>query len=150
MNSKIKVFAYGSNMWSARMVRRVSSAQFWSIGKLENMGLRFNKIGSSDGTGKANIVEQPNNRVYGVVYQVGHHDLKILDSFEKGYERMEFGVLDDFGNLIFTQAYTSNLIDSNLKPTQEYKDFVIGDALEHQLPICYVHRLKKTDIQSVS
>ena len=38
MSVKTKVFAYGSNMWSARMVGRVGSAQAWGLARIDQMG----------------------------------------------------------------------------------------------------------------
>lgn len=130
------------------MTGRVSSARFWRLAQIRNMALKFNKIGSLDGTGKANLVRQPNKTVFGVVYQLDRRDLPILDSFEKGYQRTQIKLMDSFGNPLQAEAYISDLTDSNLRPTQEYKDFVVGGALEHQLPICYVHRLNQIRVQS--
>ncbi len=63
----IKYFAYGSNMSSRRLMDRVPSAQFVSIGKLGEHRLRYHKK-SKDGSGKCDIehTENPENSVWNV------------------------------------------------------------------------------------
>lgn len=133
-------------MWSSRMVARVSSARFWGLAQFDDMALEFNKIGSLDGTGKANIVWQPEGTVFGVVYELDLLDLQLLDTFEKGYHRSAMALKDSGGNPVQAEAYISQLTDSNLRPTQQYKDFVVGGALEHQLPICYIQRINQVRV----
>ena len=140
---KTKVFAYGSNMWSARMFDRVGSARTWGLAKIDDMIIEFNKVGSVDGTGKANIVNRKNQTVYGVIYEMDPDDLLTLDSIEKGYQRNQLKFTDIEGNYLHAFTYISSLTDSSLRPTPEYKDFVVGGALEHRLPICYINRLSQ-------
>jgi len=123
------------------MFDRVSSARTWGLAKIDDMAIEFNKVGSIDGTGKANILEQRNQTVYGVIYEVDPDDLLTLDLIEKGYQRNQLKFRDIEGNDFHAFTYVSSLTDSSLRPTPEYKDFVIGGAFEHRLPICYINRL---------
>ena len=63
-------FAYGSNMSSKRLLRRVRAAQVFGIGTLHAHRLAFQKVSDVDGSGKADIVTHDSEHVMGVLYRL--------------------------------------------------------------------------------
>ncbi len=137
---KAMYFSYGSNMHADQMARRVSSASRVGLARLPGNRLVFNKR-SADGSGKANLVESPDEAVWGVLYEMHHDDMNILDQYEVGYHRV--GVCVYVGDDPLT-AYThlsTSLTDRPL-PYRWYKGLVLKAALEHGLPDDYLEYLK--------
>jgi gamma-glutamylcyclotransferase len=134
-------FAYGSNMKTDRMTKRVPSAKPLSYAKLMDKKLTFNKI-SSDGSGKTNIVDSENNVVLGVLFEVDEKDIMKLDAIEKGYEKQDVTVLGTDGQQIHTFTYVSAQTKDGLKPYDWYLNFLIEGAEENKLPKDYVDYLR--------
>jgi len=144
---KTRIFAYGSNMFTPRMRHRVFSARVLTPARLAKMTIEFNKIGFRDGTGKANLVESPDESVYGVIYEMDSSHLTELDRCELGYRRITFDLIDLDGKPWQAEAYMSKFVDDRLKPSQEYKDFVVNGALEHNFPLCYIQKINQFPVQ---
>ncbi|UCB54032.1 MAG: gamma-glutamylcyclotransferase [Thiotrichales bacterium] len=137
MNSII-YFAYGSNMSTPRIQRRVESAIVLSTAHLPEHSLRFHKI-SADGSAKCDIAHTGNtdDRVYGVVFEILHNDKHILDSHEglgNGYEEKRVSAYLRDGNVITATTYYATHIDASLQPYHWYKQHVLRGAREHSLP----------------
>lgn len=142
-------FAYGSNMLSARMKARAPSARAEGRAVLPRFRLRWHKIGA-DGTGKCDMVltDQPGDRVHGVVWRIGHADLKSLDRAEEmgsGYYACNVSIQFAGGGRRLARTYRAIPIDPSLKPLDWYKRFVVHGAREHGLPSNYVARLALTE-----
>lgn len=132
-------FAYGSNMSSARLRSRVSSARSLGAVHVTDWRLAFDKPGR-DGSGKANLVPSPGSLVWGVVWQLGESDWEILDRFEPGYQRARFRFEQGGRGAIEADAY---LFDSTpgarvVPPTASYVAHIVAGAEEHGLPDEYV------------
>jgi len=56
---KVKIFSYGSNMYSKRHVKRVQSAEIQGIGKAQGFKIEFFKK-SKDNSGKATLIRTTN------------------------------------------------------------------------------------------
>ena len=144
-----KYFAYGSNLFSARLRARVPSALVRSTGYLEGYTVRYNKR-SVDGSGKCNVVRtDENDRVYGVVYDFLVDEQAALDKHEglgRGYHTEEIRVVTDNGE---TGAYTyvadESAVDNSLRPYSWYKEFVVKGARQHPLPDEYIAQLESVD-----
>lgn len=74
-------FAYGSNMLSTRLAARVEVTVAMGVAVLDRKCLVFNKPGI-DRSAKANIVDSPPYKVWGVLYQIPSASWPQLDSFE--------------------------------------------------------------------
>ena len=76
-------FAYGSNMCTERLRRRVPSAVPLRIAKLLNHSLRFHKR-SDDGSGKsdAHFTGEPTDMVWGVIFEIVARQKRNLDQAE--------------------------------------------------------------------
>jgi gamma-glutamylcyclotransferase len=137
-------FAYGSNLYLPRMQGRVPSAEVVGNALLREHDLRFHMLGS-DETGKCDAfhTEEPDHYIWGVVYKIKKEERIHLDHAESlgtGYEIKHVDVEIEGQSLnVFT--YYALRIQENLRPTQEYYDYVHGGALHHQFPEDYLEHI---------
>ena len=143
--STILYFAYGSNMYTARLRYRVPSCRFHSTVQLLKHRLCFHKR-SSDGSGKCNAFATAASKdsVFGVVYEISPAEKPALDRAEglgSGYHDEYLRVQTPDGQDVQVQTYIADrdAIDDRLKPYSWYKDFVVKGAQEHGLPLEYIH-----------
>jgi gamma-glutamylcyclotransferase len=146
--SHVVVFAYGSNMLTARMCERAPSARKINIGQLVGYQLRWDKR-SKDGSGKCSVTEtgHPKDVAWGVVYQMSGEDKKNLDQAEglgQGYGERVVKILTSTGNGTAVLYYATS-VDPGLKPYDWYRDLVVEGAREHGLPEEYVRGLEAVE-----
>ncbi len=141
---KTLIFAYGSNMKTERMVKRVPGAKV--IGRVfaGNRKMVCNKK-SKDGSGKANLVETPGSVTWGVLYEVEDENLERLDRIEGGYERVLLAVTADDDTRLIAQAYVSDQLTADPRPFRWYKELVLDGAREHNLPPGYIEDLEEIE-----
>ena len=142
-------FSYGSNMSTPRLVDRVPSAKAVSVAHLEGHRLKFHKR-STDGSGKCDIelTNDPNDVVYGVVFQILASEKLALDKKEgigKGYNEKSVSVIGNNDELLNTVTYYATDIDSSLKPYHWYKEHVVRGAKEHNLPAEYIETVEAVE-----
>ena len=90
----ILYFAYGSNMSAARMKQRLGWEAPRRAATLRDFQLVFDQAGFNDPSwSPANIRSEQGGLVEGMVYEVEEKDLKILDGYEKYYQRLEVKVM---------------------------------------------------------
>ena len=138
-------FSYGSNMSSARLRDRVPSARFVAVAILPAHRLRFHKV-SRDNSGKcdAEETENPDDRVYGVVYEIANEEKPDLDRKEGlgfGYDEKVVEVITEQGKLNILM-YFATRVNSSLKPYCWYKEHVLIGAREHGLPPEYIAQIE--------
>ncbi|HLQ85159.1 MAG TPA: gamma-glutamylcyclotransferase family protein [Salinisphaeraceae bacterium] len=137
-------FAYGSNMLSSRLARRVPSLVPLGAARLPGHELRFDLRGS-DGSGKCNVVvaANPSAIVHGVVYQLDADRLERLHAAEgPAYEFVQLPVqLHDERVSAAVYRGRAKARVQGLRPFAWYLRFVVGGAREHGLPTAYVRRL---------
>ena len=86
----ILYFAYGSNMSAARMKQRLGWEASRRAATLRDFQLVFDQAGFNDPSwSPANIRSEQGGLVEGMVYEVEEKDLKILDGYEKYYQRLD-------------------------------------------------------------
>ena len=134
----IDYFAYGSNMSTARIRRRVGSAAVVSIAYLPGHRLQFHKRGA-DGSAKCDIEHTRSNhdRVHGVIFEVHSDEMLLLDYFEglgNGYEKKPVSVYLPDGSTRIAATYYATHIDASLQPYHWYREHVLRGAREHGLP----------------
>lgn len=139
------IFAYGSNMSTARLRLRVPSANPLDVGCLGGHALRWHKR-SVDGSGKCDAEETRDLRdsVWGVLFQIDPAHKKDLDRFEflgTGYAEKRVAVSTPTGP-VEACLYYAIQIDRALLPYRWYKAFVVAGAIEHSLPLEYIGALK--------
>ena len=136
-------FAYGSNMSSRRLLARVPGARALGRAYVDGWRLAFNKPGI-DGTGKANLVADPDETAWGVLYEIAPKDWPLLDQFEPRYERAWFRTETGAGTICDAQAYLfAGAPDGpTLSPGAEYLAHLLTGAQEHALPGYYIARIR--------
>lgn len=139
------VFAYGSNMLTARMAARAPAARLLGPALLERFALRWNKR-SKDGSGKCSIEETGRREdfVWGVLYELNAADKKQLDEVEglgRGYGERSVTVLTN-GKLVGAHVYYATSTDPNSRPYDWYRELVVSGARQHGLPSEYVQSLE--------
>ncbi len=136
-------FAYGSNMSTARLRKRMLSCKPLGVATLLGHTLRFHKH-SMDKSGRCNAFASGNdNSVIGVLFTFDPVDRAKLDEAEgvgSGYEHAMVTVINDKGRRrkVFTYLATPDYIDDGLKPYGWYKNLVLAGSKEHRLPLEYI------------
>lgn len=150
----MKIFAYGSNMCSKRLKKRISSAKFVAKGFVKRHKIAFHKT-SKDGSGKADCYFTGNaqDKVWGVVLEITDDEKIILDKYEglgDGYTEKTIDVICE-GKIYKTQVYIaeSKHIDDSLKPYDWYLNYVIGGAQEFCLPLPYIENILKRIVVTI-
>jgi len=142
----IRYFAYGSNMLAQQLQARCKSARTTGVARVTGYRLAFSKS-SKDGSGKATLVADAAEQVFGVVFDIGNEDVSELDRIEgrgKGYERIEMAAqtLPD-GRPMTVTTYIAQLdsLDAALCPYDWYLQLVLRGADQNRLPDYYLTRL---------
>jgi len=141
MKQTVLYFAYGSNMKTERMSKRVPSANAVGRAKILNKRLVCNKK-SKYGSGKANLTDSPGDVVWGVLYEITDADLRKLDRFEGDYRRVAVEVLNEQEHPIVVQTYVSGKLTTEPIPYDWYKALIVEGAREHRLPEDYLKLLE--------
>jgi len=134
-------FAYGSNMDKKRLFSRIGSTVKWDNGMVSSKKLSFNKLGQ-DGSGKANLIDQEDEKAYGVIYQVNEADLIKLDRFEVGYERKTLEIQSDNNGYVKAISYLANNLSDFIVPNKDYMNYIVWGAEENGLKQNYIDYLK--------
>ena len=122
----ILYFAYGSNMSAARMKQRLSWEAPRRATSLKDFQLVFDQAGFNDPSWSlANIRSEQGGLVEGIVYEVEEKDLKILDGYEKYYQRLEVKVMAVQQEKLDAVTYLSKKSRGEKPPTQEYFNFLL-------------------------
>lgn len=159
------VFAYGSNLFTERMVRRVPSAQVVGPATLPGHRLTF-RMRSPDGSGKADAAPSAtrDDRVEGVIYRIHPVHLAGLDRVEGGYLRrvhrfrceadgvgLEARETEGLrkaiaGAVSEIRAWTYHArperVEPEMQPFRWYHELVVEGARSHGLPPAYVEGLE--------
>lgn len=141
-------FAYGSNMCTGRLTRRVPSAAPLFAAKLSQHRLMFHKR-SDDGSGKgdAEYTGGENDFVWGVVFEISTTEKPTLDRYEglgRGYSEKTVSVATGAGKTYTAIMYYANDTDPKLRPYSWYLRFVLDGAKQHGLPADYVSAIETT------
>jgi gamma-glutamylcyclotransferase len=138
-------FAYGSNMWQPRLHARIGIVRAVAVGRLDDYRLTWHKR-SADGSGKCDIAPQADSAVFGVVYDVSHEQMLLLDQDEKGYKRtttlLLIGALPRSAE---TYVGEKANVDVSAAPYDWYKELVLAGVKAHGLPSEYVESIGMAD-----
>lgn len=135
-------FAYGSNLKPDRMRSRIESARVVTRARLAGFRLALDKSGR-DGSGKANMKRDDGAHVWGVVYRIDLAHWPLLDTFERGYARIEMGVETETGEALGVQTYVALDLTDDPVAYDWYKRLLVDGAREHGLPVDYVEALER-------
>jgi hypothetical protein len=133
-------FAYGSNLAPERMRERVGAVRALGAARLTGWSLRLDKRGA-DGSGKANLHEDPQGSVWGALYAFDADAWPRLDACEPGYERVAVRV-ECGGAWHAAHSYRSHLIAPDAVPLAGYKRLILAGARAHGLPEAWLRTLE--------
>ncbi len=138
----IHYFAYGSNLATHRLLRRIPEAQLHHVATLNRHRLVWHKNDSGQ-SGKCDIQETGNHadQVYGVVYQISQTDKEALDYYEGhgfGYLSKHIDIMTLSGDSLQALTYYAIDIDIIQQPYHWYKEHVLRGAREHNFPADYI------------
>lgn len=129
-------------MLSSRLIKRVPSAKIRGRVALDNWCVNFSKK-SKDGSGKANLTNKPGFVTWGLLYEIDDVEIEKLDKIENGYTRIKVIVKKDDGETVQAETYISNDFIDNPIAFDSYKQMLIRGAVDHNLPIDYIHYLQQ-------
>lgn len=138
-------FAYGSNMATARLRKRMPSAEPLGVATLPGHELRFHKRSKKDRSAKCDAFAtgDDDSACIGVLFSFDpaeRADLDLAEGAGKGYDAKVVTVINSHGRRrkVLTYLASPDAIDDTLKPYRWYKDHVLAGAMEHDLPPDYV------------
>lgn len=144
-------FAYGSNMDWQRIKGRCPSVRFVCVANLEKHRFAFTRKCNA-GHGVLDIVGDPEDEVWGVVYQIDELDMGRLDKAEgyvpgradSAYRRVERMVFEngdrDKPRTVMTYEVVAKS-SQHIPPSQTYKNYFVEGARHWRLPDPYIQRL---------
>ena len=137
-----RYFAYGSNMHSQRLGRRLGRIGRLGVYALAEHLLRFHKVGK-DGSGKCDAFHtgKAADAVWGVLYEIDMGDEATLDRIEGlgvGYHKAQVRLADAAGASAAAFTYRAIRINATLRPFAWYKRHVLEGAREAGLPADYI------------
>ena len=113
-------------MSAARMKQRLGWEAPRRAASLKDFQLVFDQAGFNDPSwSPANIRPEQGGLVEGMVYEVEEKDLKILDGYEKYYQRLEVKVMAAKEKKMDAVTYLSKKPRGGKPPTQEYLNFLL-------------------------
>ena len=144
----IHYLAYGSNLHPLRLVDRVPSATLIGTVEMPDRKLTFHKR-SKDKSGKCNFYEEEGARMHGAVFALDSREKPELDRFEGlgyGYnEQLVTLQVRDTPYEAFVYVAASTHIDTNLRPYDWYKEYVVLGARYHGFPSEYLAELEQVE-----
>lgn len=148
MSSRLKYFAYGSNLHPERLLQRVPSARVIGPALIEGYRLVFNKRGA-DNSGKCNVMlASADDRVHGALFDIDARQKSALDRAEGGYDVHQLRVMSggESHQAFSYIAHPQNLVDE-LHPYDWYHALVMTGGRYHDLPAAYLERIAAHPVQ---
>ena len=148
MSGKILHFAYGSNMESNRLHKRIGNVSSPQRAYLSGFRFEFNKLSYHLETVYGNIMADIDSTVWGVLMEITQSQLDQLDvneGVENGHYRQEKVIVitdDGVEYEAITYVAEDKWVKEGMNPNETYLDYVINGANEFQLPLEYVERIQ--------
>jgi len=136
-------FAYGSNLSHKQMSERCPGSKF--IKKVFLKGYKFVYDGCSKKWKQAvaNIIESPDDGVWGGLFEITEKHLKTLDKYEgypHSYQRKETNVEDKSGNVYSAIIYYRTGKEPG-EPNPKYRQIVTIGAKDCGINDNYIHNV---------
>ena len=153
-SDEVWYFAFGANMHdSAFRERRGMWPSEWRVGRTPGYRLRFNLDGRPLGkAAPANIIQDPQAEVWGVLYRITRADLLYLDATEgvpgRRYRQLWVAAEDAEGRAVNAVTYIADGNAEDGKPSQRYITLLREGAAAHGLPAHYLEYLN--DVEAAS
>ena len=149
----IKYFAHGANLDLPQMKRRCPSSKLISKGSLSGYRLTFNRFSSGWGGGVADVIREPDSKVWGLVFEISDSDLERLDRYEgcykeqtSLYERWKAVIDTPDGQVCDVWVYTVVEKQNFVQPTLEYLQIIKDAAIKWNFPKVYQQDLELVSI----
>jgi gamma-glutamylcyclotransferase (GGCT)/AIG2-like uncharacterized protein YtfP len=133
-------FAYGSNLSVHQMERRCPNSKPLEIGCLKGYRLAFTHCSSGWDSGVADIVADPTQEVWGLIYKLSPEDLHRLDDYEgypSVYTRFKTSIKTLTDNVPDVWVYTVVQKKSFVPPSKVYIELIKKSAIELGFPKTY-------------
>ena len=150
-DEQVWYFAFGANMHdSAFRERRRMRPIEWRAGHIKGYRLRFNLEGRPKGrAAPANISEDPDSQVWGVLYCITRADLARLDSTEgvpgRRYRHLWVEAWDTTGERRSVVTYIADGKNRDGNPSLRYITLLREGARAHDLPEHYLRFLDSVE-----
>ena len=144
-----KYFAYGSNLDLSQMKIRCPESRLISKGSLSGHSLTFNRFSSGWGGGVADVIQDQDSKVWGLVFEISDSDLERLDRYE-GYHKYQTSMYERWKAVIDTPngqisdvwVYTVVEKQKFVSPTLEYLQIIKDAAVRWNFPKDYQQTLE--------
>ena len=144
-----KYFAYGSNLDLSQMKRRCPESRLISKGSLSGHSLTFNRFSNGWGGGVADVIQDQDSKVWGLVFEISDSDLERLDRYEgyhkdqtSMYERWKAVIDTPNGQISDVWVYTVVEKQKFVQPTLEYLQIIKDAAVRWIFPKDYQQTLE--------
>ena len=145
-----KYFAYGSNLDLLQMKRRCPLSKLISKGMLPDYRLTFNRYAPGWGGGVADVIQDVDSEVWGLIFEISDSDLERLDHYEgcykdqtSLYERWKTVIDTPNGQVDDVWVYTVVEKQKFVQPTLEYLHIIKDAAVRWDFPKNYLQSLEK-------
>lgn len=144
----MKYFAYGSNLDGEQMRDRCPDSQLIGRARLLGYRLDFTRLSSKRKCGVADVVEDTEEEVWGLIYEITEKDRDCLDRKEGHpiyYRRCRVTVENDAGDKI--EALTYEVVNKKpfIRPSPVYLNIIKNAAQEHNFPESYCNFLESVE-----
>jgi gamma-glutamylcyclotransferase (GGCT)/AIG2-like uncharacterized protein YtfP len=150
----VKYFGYGSNLDLSQMKRRCPSSKLISKGSLPGYRLTFNRFSNGWGGGVADVIQDQDSKVWGLVFEISDSDLERLDRYEgyhkdqtSMYERWKAVIDTPNGQISDVWVYTVVEKQKFVSPTLEYSQIIKDAAVRWKFPKVYQQALERASIR---
>ena len=162
----IKYFAYGSNLDLPQMKSRCPESKLISKGSLSGYRLTFNRFSSGWGGGVADVIQEQDSKVWGLIFEISDTDLERLDRYEgynkdrneslRGYhisntnlyERWKAVIDTPNGQVCDVWVYTVVEKQKFVRPTPEYLQIIKSATVRWNFPEAYRQTLELESIKT--
>ena len=141
----MKYFAYGSNMALDQMKLRCPDSSLIGPAQLKNHRLDFTRFSSGWNCGVADVIDDPSQSVWGLLFSISKRDLIALDRYEgypTCYSRKMVSVFCNEELHEDTIVYYVVSKSSFQKPNKEYIDIILNTSYKYTFPDIYCNYLK--------
>ncbi|XP_058459218.1 gamma-glutamylcyclotransferase-like isoform X2 [Malaya genurostris] len=155
--STFNYFAFGSNLWSKRILMESPTAVRKGIGYLEDYKVDFFHYAARWKGAPATIIEAPGQRVWGAIWEINSSNLPDLDRQEgvhnQVYKALSLPIIDSKGDTLECRVY--QLVKNppvpdfeeahrpfERQPSKTYMKIILAGAKESGLPEEYIGFLK--------
>jgi hypothetical protein len=148
VSGELHYFAYGSDMNNEQMLARGAKPKVVGAAKLPDHQLAFFDYSAVWDGAEETVVPAPGHDVWGVVYELSPYDRERRDVAQDArldgsgaYFHSPAKVTDLEGKVYNVLLYKKDKQGIPEKPSQEYLNFIVQGAVDHQLPSGYVKEL---------